>query len=527
LSRHGHGSFTNPSFLIVDPKHQAILVGIFISWISIKNREDNGFPFSMPSTARAMPSHRQVQSIGTRNGVKLGRFGIVSALCLIITPSAAFTTTSSFPVIWRVEPNLLQGRNPISRFHFRTPDYATRPRRRGPLTTTSADENDKKSGPLDKAVAKFKARPGTYLLIPCVAAIVGWFTNWLAVQMIFYPVRFRGIPIYRRPEIPLGFLGWQGIVPCKTRPMSEAMVEMVTSQLLTVEEVFARLDPKKVASLLAPEVPKLTNSILQDLFPKWVTAMPSAVFQGLDSVSQGVMMHFNRKFLEGLTKNMQSNIDSIFSLRNCVVDQMLRDRSKLGELFKICGQKELDFLTNSGLWFGFLLGLIQMAVALFWDNPWSLSIGGGIVGLATNWLALKWIFEPVDPTRIGPFVLQGQFLRRQPEVAREFSAFFANQILTAEQLWYSVLNDPATKPAFATMFASHFTNFVHKITHGFGVTLEPETMKLAAAKALEKLPNHVPVLFPYMDKALQLESTLRVKMEQMTSRQFERGTPGE
>jgi uncharacterized membrane protein YheB (UPF0754 family) len=206
--------------------------------------------------------------------------------------------------------------------------------------------------------------------------------------------------------------------------MSEAMVEMVTSQLLTVEEVFSRLDPKKVASLLAPEVPKLTNSILQDIFPKWVTAMPSAVFQGLDSVSQGVMMHFNRKFLEGLTKNMQSNIDSIFSLRNCVVDQMLRDRSKLGELFKICGQKELDFLTNSGLWFGFLLGLIQMAVALFWDNPWSLSIGGGIVGLATNWLALKWIFEPVDPTRIGPFVLQGQFLRRQPEVAREFSAFF-------------------------------------------------------------------------------------------------------
>ena len=79
---------------------------------------------------------------------------------------------------------------------------------------------------LQRAVLKFQKRPGTYLLIPCVAALVGWFTNWLAVQMIFYPIQFRGIPIYQRPEVPLGFLGWQGIIPCKTRPMTEVMVNM-------------------------------------------------------------------------------------------------------------------------------------------------------------------------------------------------------------------------------------------------------------------------------------------------------------
>ena len=55
----------------------------------------------------------------------------------------------------------------------------------------------------------------------------------------------------------------------------------------------------------------------------------------------------------------------------------------------------------------------QMAVALVWENPWALSIGGMIVGLATNWLALKWIFEPVYPTKIGPFMVQGMFLKRQ------------------------------------------------------------------------------------------------------------------
>jgi len=81
-------------------------------------------------------------------------------------------------------------------------------------------------GYLAKAMHKFRARPGAYLLIPVVAAIVGWVTNWLAVQMIFYPIQYRGLSLYRRPELPLGFLGWQGIIPCKTRPMTEAMVNM-------------------------------------------------------------------------------------------------------------------------------------------------------------------------------------------------------------------------------------------------------------------------------------------------------------
>ena len=31
--------------------------------------------------------------------------------------------------------------------------------------------------------------------IPALAAFVGWFTNWVAVRMIFAPLQFVGIPI--------------------------------------------------------------------------------------------------------------------------------------------------------------------------------------------------------------------------------------------------------------------------------------------------------------------------------------------
>ena len=205
-------------------------------------------------------------------------------------------------------------------------------------------------GHLHRALTKFKTRPGTYLLIPCVAALVGWLTNWLAVQMIFYPTKYWGIPLYRKSEVPLGLVGWQGIIPCKTKPMSEAMVNMVTSQLLTVKEAFSRIDPRRIAKLLAPEVPKMAQEIVEDVVPSKLVGFPAAIIRGLPEVSRSIMYHFNFRFLVNLTKDMQENIDSVFDIKDCVVSQMMEDRRLLGELFRKCGQKELDFLTNSGLW---------------------------------------------------------------------------------------------------------------------------------------------------------------------------------
>lgn len=332
--------------------------------------------------------------------------------------------------------------------------------------------------------------------------------------MIFYPIRFRGIPLFVKEEVPLGLLGWQGIVPCKTRPMSEAMVHMVTSQLLSVKKAFARLDPAVMASMLKPELPKLTNDVLPRALP-WAANLPQVV-------TSTVTQPFAFGFLKRLVVDMQQNIESVFDIRTCVVSQMLQDRSKLGKLFWICGEKELNFLTNSGLWFGFLLGIIQMLVALVWENPWSLSVGGFIVGMATNWLALKWIFCPVEPIQIGPITLQGMFLTRQKEVAREFSSFFANQILSAEKLWDSVLNNPDTKPTFVKLFSHHFRGFINKATLGFKFLLPGKALERVTNEAVTALPNHVPTLYRYMDKTLNLEDTLRVKMEQMSSHQFER-----
>lgn len=350
------------------------------------------------------------------------------------------------------------------------------------------------------------------------------FTNYLAVQMIFYPIKWRGLPVYRVEGEPLGLLGWQGIVPAKTLKMSEAMVNTTINELLTMEEIIQRLDPDKVADILQPESGKIVQPFVDELLADKPKAVMDFASNYAYDTEGWVQKRVSHKFLRDLTVDVQKNIGSICNLRDCVVNQMMSDRSLLGKLFRISGKDELAFLVDSGLIFGFFLGLIQLSVALYWDNPWTLSVGGLIVGLATNWLALKWIFEPINPLKIGPIVLQGLFLRRQNEVSADFSEFFANKVLTSRQLWKSMLTDPTTLPEWEKLIARRFSTFARDISLG-AVDLDDRTsrrLQAASARLCAVLYDYLEGLHGYVDEALEIERTLRARMMAMTSAQFER-----
>ena len=53
----------------------------------------------------------------------------------------------------------------------------------------------------------FRKKPLSYIMIPIVAACVGYITNYVGVQMLFYPIEWTGIPVLRFPEEPFGWLG--------------------------------------------------------------------------------------------------------------------------------------------------------------------------------------------------------------------------------------------------------------------------------------------------------------------------------
>ena len=112
------------------------------------------------------------------------------------------------------------------------------------------------------------------------------------------------------------------------------MVDMVMTQLLNIEQVFRRLDPHVVADTLGPEVPKLMESIGNDILPlSRVSKLPRALFLALPGRAISSMAKTNHRFLHDLCVSMQDNICSLLNVNNCVIDQMMQDWTLLGKLF--------------------------------------------------------------------------------------------------------------------------------------------------------------------------------------------------
>eukprot|EP00931_Biecheleriopsis_adriatica_P087220 TRINITY_DN61721_c0_g1_i1.p1 TRINITY_DN61721_c0_g1~~TRINITY_DN61721_c0_g1_i1.p1 ORF type:complete len:561 (+),score=93.22 TRINITY_DN61721_c0_g1_i1:105-1787(+) len=339
----------------------------------------------------------------------------------------------------------------------------------------------------------FISSPLSYMTIPVVAAIVGYGTNWVGVKMIFYPINFWGVDIKRWPQQPLGFIGWQGIVPCKVAKMSRRLVDIITTKLLSLKEAFSRLDPVELADLLEPSV---ARAIEHDA--KWGEVWITLIRPSL------------RPVLIDLVKEMQRDIESLLDLQEVVSSAFLKDKVLLGELFQKAGRKELEFLVNSGFFFGFFLGIFQMLLWICFPNNWVLPAGGALVGYITNWVAIKLIFDPVEPTPVGPFVFQGLFEKRQVEVSMEFSEFLAERVLTSQRLIDEIANG-RRKEAFQAM--------VRRIVP----PIVPDHVARSAAGALGRValePSTAPI-HVYVDGKLGLQKTLNERLCKLSSPEFE------
>ncbi|UPR01200.1 hypothetical protein HOP50_06g45210 [Chloropicon primus] len=390
---------------------------------------------------------------------------------------------------------------------------------------------------LKKATAKIKKKKVEAICIPLVAAFVGWLTNWLAVQMIFYPIDFLGInakrfvtgSIYGCDVMqPHGLLGWQGIVPAKAAKMGFAMVSMVTTKLVDVQETFMKLDPNKLATLLSIEVPDLARDVGRSLFPRWsVSFAENHVIPKLTSDLKYAILEFQHNYLAGFVRCMQGNLEKILDMNEFVTQYYVKHKPLLNQFFLECGNKELAFLVNSGVWFGFLLGLPQIIVWALVDNIWSLVIGGTIVGYATNWLALKLIFEPVLPVKVGPLTIQGIFLQRQAEVSTAFADFYCKYLLKSKLIWNYLFTGPK-KESFKELLTEYNVERIHEVAGQMGIRadlLDDGVVRslgtTGAKKVLEELPKHVHVLHDHIDQTLDLQPMLEEGLKSLTPHEFE------
>ena len=280
--------------------------------------------------------------------------------------------------------------------------------------------------------------------IPVFTGAIGWLINWSGVLMLFNPVRFRGfrIPglaelstllprkVQEIPGVMQGGVGWQGIIPSRAAKMGSIAVDKGIAKLGSTSDFYRQLDQERLVAhvlesmrgdirdvverIMQRENPRLWN----DLPPRFSEAVHERVQRQLPSVVRGVM------------DEIGDNIEHLLDVKLMVIRRMEEQPELCNRVFLEVGRKELRFIINFGFYFGFVLGIpTTILTVLVFDFWWLLPLCGVFVGYVTNWVALRMIFEPVEPRRIGPFKLHGLFLRRQEEVAEVYAGIIADDVV--------------------------------------------------------------------------------------------------
>lgn len=261
--------------------------------------------------------------------------------------------------------------------------------------------------------------------IPFTCAFVGWITNYVAVKMIFHPLNFIG----------WGILGWQGIIPKHALKMSRTIAHVLTSRLVSPHELFERVDPNQILVLVQDVIDRQAKALVEDVLvaenPKLWKMLPKDSKQIL---GDEIKKEIPKQILE-IYHSFGKELDSILEL-----DEMIRvslsgpNTRSLIEMFQRCGGPEFSFIIRSGIYFGFLIGCLQVAFFNILNAWWTFPIMGVVVGYYTNWLAILMIFRPLEAKKFGFFTYQGLFLKRQKEVSGEFASVIASRVINPENL---------------------------------------------------------------------------------------------
>lgn len=193
------------------------------------------------------------------------------------------------------------------------------------------------------------------ILIPFISAFIGWFTNWIAIKMLFHP---------RLPKKILG-VTFQGIFPKRQQQFAMKLGKLVSNELLSFNEIEQKItNPQNVEKLL----PMLEAHIDVFLKEKLTAQIPMlAMFVGEKTIAQvkGVFMTELQELFPLLMKQYMGTLQQELDLEKIVTEKVGKFSSdKLEEILNQIMSTEFRFVEIIGGVLGFLIGIVQVLLTL-------------------------------------------------------------------------------------------------------------------------------------------------------------------
>ncbi len=189
--------------------------------------------------------------------------------------------------------------------------------------------------------------------IPFISALIGWFTNYIAIKMLFHP----------RKKVNLLLFSIQGIFPKRQKLIAERIANMVAKDLISMDEIKGRLaDPKHSKVILAEVDIRLTEYINETL-PKKFPLIGGFLSTGIKTTIKNEFVAEFEQMIPAALAKLTDSLEENFDLKEMVRSKVENfSVEKLEEILMSILKKEFKFIEILGAVIGFIIGCLQIVM---------------------------------------------------------------------------------------------------------------------------------------------------------------------
>ncbi|MCB9555028.1 MAG: DUF445 family protein [Deltaproteobacteria bacterium] len=358
------------------------------------------------------------------------------------------------------------------------------------------------------------------LTIPLITGVIGWVTNWAAVKMIFYPLKYIGI----------GPIGWQSIVAKQSTKFAMGVADVVDQNLLKGNEIAERINPADLNAVLGPRLDQDIRALAAEVGEIVAPGAWGKMAAPMQAMVVAQVKQKTQEITERVFEKAQPLVTRALDLPKLIFESLSGDNiGRMIRLTKYIGRNEFRFIEIYGGVFGFLIGLAQVGLWSLMQKWWLMPVVGAIVGLVTNWLAIQMIFRPQEPTKyFGLFTYQGLFPKRQADIAADYGKIASEEILTAGRLMELVIASPEVKQ-IAELIESTISETIDGEWQQAKAMMPVEVSDAQIAQAKAAIAANLintfvkvrPELEAFLDQKLDVGETIKERMAAMPKDKFE------
>ena len=191
--------------------------------------------------------------------------------------------------------------------------------------------------------------------LPIISALIGWITNYLAVKMLFHP------------KFPLKILGVSihGVFPKRQKQIAKKLGDLVANELFSISdlkvEVESMIATEETMDLIGKKIEKTIRNKLVQNFPMLSMFLTDEMVEKVTNLFKAELQVFLIETAQGIGSKIEEKI-SIEEIVREKVEAFSTD--KLEEILYSIMKKEFRFIEITGAILGFLIGCIQVSLAI-------------------------------------------------------------------------------------------------------------------------------------------------------------------